>query len=222
MADDDFLAPFLSPPSSRRCSSCGSAFLAMGPATRCNACDERTAIRTAISLAMGTIPPRYRGLSLARPETFRGRVKASEATRLVRALANVDLSVSLILTLSGGAGVGKTTLASAFFGAWLESEARTIQERESAQFVSARIVPSFRGQPAMTDLMKQRLLFIDDLGSEEPTPTGRNALATLISERHEWERPTIITTWLDVDGVRNAYGDGIARRLFERGDHFAW
>jgi DNA replication protein DnaC len=69
------------------------------------------------------------------------------------------------------------------------------------------------------------VLVLDELGSEAQ---GRDVVRELVHERHASGRATIVTTWLGsadendrkeacMAAVREMYGDGTARRLFERG-----
>jgi hypothetical protein len=57
------------------------------------------------------------------------------------------------------------------------------------------------------------VLALDDLGNER---AERSAVPDVIFERHAEDRPTWLTTAFGPDAIAKRYGDGIARRVFER------
>lgn len=67
--------------------------------------------------------------------------------------------------------------------------------------------------PLVRQAKEASILVLDELGSEQAKTT---AVQEAIHERHIQGRPTIVTTWLDMPGIQERYGDGIARRLLER------
>jgi DNA replication protein DnaC len=72
-----------------------------------------------------------------------------------------------------------------------------------------------QGEPTEVErALSAHLLVLDDLGSERNTAT--NAVPDVIFERAYAGRPTWVTTWMTAEQVAQRYGDGIARRLWER------
>ncbi len=59
-----------------------------------------------------------------------------------------------------------------------------------------------------------KLLLLDDVGNERQMAT--NAVPDVIFERHADDAPTWYTTAFEADAIAAKYGDGIARRMFER------
>lgn len=79
--------------------------------------------------------------------------------------------------------------------------------------------PLGRGEaPAVDAAIEATVLVLDDLGAE---PVRSSAIAEILFERHHHERPTIVTTKLNGAEIAEQYaefdGEGIARRLYERG-----
>ena len=62
--------------------------------------------------------------------------------------------------------------------------------------------------------LRADLLVLDDLGSERNVPS--NPVPDVIFERHADDRATWVTTWMTPEKLTERYGDGIARRVFER------
>ena len=58
------------------------------------------------------------------------------------------------------------------------------------------------------------LLVLDDLGTERNIPS--NPVPDIIFERHAEGRATWVTTWMTRLQLAERYGDGVARRVFER------
>jgi DNA replication protein DnaC len=122
------------------------------------------------------------------------------------------------LLLFGPSGSGKTSLACALLRAW---EARDVRRR--GVFLPAWKLAVARAQyglghgepPEVERALSAALLVLDDLGSERNTAT--NAVPDVIFERAYAGRLTWVTTWMTAEQVAQRYGDGIARRLWERG-----
>ena len=67
------------------------------------------------------------------------------------------------------------------------------------------------------DYLKCEILFIDDLGSENTIKNVTNEyLYSIINERMQNHRKTIITTNLDFEAIQEAYGDRVFSRLVHK------
>jgi DNA replication protein DnaC len=166
--------------------------------------------RRVLEAFLATVPKLYAAAAFDHPE-LAARVRPPEKLREAQMAAGAHRIV-----LRGGAGTGKTTLAVAL------CRARIAQTGENAAFVHAHKLSTARskiklgeGEAPIVELaMRVPLLLIDDLGTE--LATHNEALTEVIQERHAEDRATVITTGLTVAEVTARYGDGIARRVFER------
>ncbi len=149
------------------------------------------------------------------PAFYRGAV-LEECVVDPKAIAKARAAVKADrVTLIGPAGAGKTTLAT-----WIAR--RWAKLGKKVEFLTARRLAVARSQSPLGEgeaeevgfAMTARRAIIDDVGSEPPHPTS--SLSDVIDARFSAGLPTIITCALDVDGVKARYGDGIARRIFER------
>lgn len=117
----------------------------------------------------------------------------------------------------GPAGSGKTSLACAALREWVAVDGpRPVAFATSYELARARSKHALgAGEPEIIDrALDARLLVLDDLGEGEPA--HGSAVAEVIYEREAHDRPTWITSWRDPSAVARLYGDGIARRVFER------
>lgn len=138
-----------------------------------------------------------------------------------------------VLTLTGAAGQGKTSLAVYLLRGMMhaaqqvEFDAPWIRMICGTVFVSARELARERRDAATAkdrgelyeEGMKAALLVIDDLGAERHGMERviDDPLGDLIADRFQAPRaprPTIVTTGLSVDDVQRLYGGGIVRRIF--------
>ncbi len=122
------------------------------------------------------------------------------------------------LVLSGKSGVGKT-----FF---LHAMATRLIERgcgvlliSAYSFLDIARKDYLEQEDGMRDLMDAEVLMIDDLGSE---PLMRNItieqLFSLINERQRANLPTVISTNLNEQELRERYTERIVSRLTDRGN----
>jgi len=130
------------------------------------------------------------------------------------------------LYLHGPPGCGKTWTAAAVVrhvleeGAWQAREIRFTTEAAFLEYLRL----SFRDGtdapvPAASPRHPKRipLLVLDDLASTHLTDWGRSEIASLIAARHGTERPTIVTSNLDLDGLADAVDARVASRIAESG-----
>ena len=180
-----------------------------GPTYICAKCqvDHRAKLRRKAQLKMvDSVPKAYREcrFGVARigfvPEAHRQSIAASSA----RGLA-----------ITGPAGAGKTTLAVAKLFQLFDEGARSCMFVSATDLARARAVhPLGVGEaPLVEQAMRAGALVIDDLGKERQDIAG--AVSDVIFARHAKGRRTIVTAGFGVDGARQKYDDGIARRLFE-------
>jgi DNA replication protein DnaC len=119
------------------------------------------------------------------------------------------------VVLLGESGAGKTSLAVAMARAWTE------HHREPASIVLATDLESalLRARSGaegdeVANAKRAHLLVLDDVGTDRDVSC--NAVTQVILHRHAESKPTWITTWMTQEQVSARYGDGMARRIFER------
>lgn len=166
------------------------------------------------------IPPRYRDARLT-PELAK-RVANPEC--IARA---TEMLGKPMVTLTGGAGSGKTSLAAAMVATSAEhaadgkAEARALVR--DAMWVTAASLSRARSEhslgvgeaPLVDAAMSASLLVIDDAGMEREFGT----VTDVIFRRHDEMLPTIVTTGFGRTALTEKYGDGVVRRMV--GDHVA-
>lgn len=196
-------------PVMRPCAGWQCATMVAAPATVCERCAlaKRSARLVAESLA--TVPESYRWASFAAPE-LKARVQNPLAVTQARAKRH---QTSILFV--GAAGAGKTSLAVATLRDRVEAT-----PGERALFAPAWRLGIARARSEDSDphLVKSAaacdLLVLDDLGSERAVAS--NPVPDILFERHAEGRATWITTWMSPKEVADRYGDGIARRVYER------
>ena len=63
---------------------------------------------------------------------------------------------------------------------------------------------------ALSDAINAPLLIIDDLGGEDDVRSSKSAVCSLINERYESQKPTVITTRLTIKEIGDRYGKDTA------------
>lgn len=206
-----FLAPNPFAEPGPTCPKCGADLCMNG---NCIDCEDRARhAQRDRYLAMGDfaneIPPRWQWVRFDAPE-LAARVRDTRAMDVTRNLAH-DVSVAF----TGGAGAGKTTLACciARTRAMLGIRVAFATSHDLARARAA--APLGTGEPELVrHAMKAPLLILDDLGQEPMNQ--QSAVSDVIYTRHNHLRPSVVTSCLDLDGIAKRYGDGIARRVFEK------
>jgi len=174
--------------------------------------DEATRLAACQARVLATVPKGYRWARPGVPE-LAARV-VGYTPDLVPKLARAHRAVII-----GPAGSGKTSLACAAFALFVETRKWSANR---AMFVHAYRLASARAQyklgdgdaPLVEQAMRAPLIVLDDLGNERRTELS--AVPDVIFERHAEERASWITTPFSAEQVAQKYGDGIARRAFER------
>jgi len=131
------------------------------------------------------------------------------------------------LLISGGVGNGKTTIASALKNSHNDSCKDNLREENIAKYVTARqiIGMAMQGRETKTSQTLKSLhdcygLIIDDLGIEQAEINNYGTIETpvieLLEKRYEKRLPTIITTNLDMEQIKEKYGIRIHDRIIEQ------
>lgn len=203
------------------CAVCSTPISHLGV---CSECGTKKAVETherkVLRFARSTIPARFAWAAFDSPELVR-RVSPSLATS-VRELLGKRLPGGVAIV--GPSGAGKTSLGCAMLrrihdaGTW-EAPAAVVERARQAYFVS---VPALRSSlrewrlgteaPELLRLARSAsVLVLDDL-DDDPIQEVRD----LLSDRHDRDRTTIITTWMDREKAAAVYGERLVRRAYER------
>lgn len=153
---------------------------------------------------------------------------ALKGTRDTEAMRATSAVPSGVLLLSGPAGTGKTVAAVAMAHrhmtkAMADNPERTKEyPQRTALFVRAVTAARMSAYGAEThdavgQITSARLLILDDLGAEFASPVWDMLLFEILDVRHGDMRPTIITTNLGRDALRERYGQRFAERIREGG-----
>lgn len=120
------------------------------------------------------------------------------------------------LLFQGGVGLGKTHLSLAIAGKVISKGYGVIYGSAQNFFNSIEAEHFGRGddkQYTLNLLKSCDLLILDDLGTEFITPFTTAALYDIINTRLLRRRPTIISTNLNIEGLRRKYDDRVTSRL---------
>lgn len=162
------------------------------------------------------IPPRYEQAVIGSSE-LGARVKSPQA------IAATERAISAPgVVWTGLSGSGKSTLACAALRARAAVEV-TMDLPWSYMFVRAAelAVASKHTKlgEGIAELVSRAstadLLILDELGSE-PRSAHWTDVEDVVFARYERNLPTWYTTWTDAEDIAKRYGDGFARRVFER------
>jgi DNA replication protein DnaC len=132
-----------------------------------------------------------------------------------------------VITIVGGTGVGKTSLACAILAEEIEAGMNlhcagdVLKRAIGARFFHAYDLSVARAEhrlgggepPKVVEAKRASVVVIDELGRDERKTSD---VAEVIRRRLAASMPTIITTWQTQEEVKNSYDGGIARRLFQR------
>lgn len=158
-------------------------------------------------------------LSLIKDEEQRAQIQ--KLYSLMRAYVDKYPSVKKnTILLSGGVGVGKTSLASSI-ARGIVNKGYAVKIVSAYEFVSLMLKvhtsPIIERASLMNDVLNADALLIDDLGTE---PMLRNVtveyLLMVLEERQNANRTTIITTNLDSNRILQIYGERVYSRLHHK------
>jgi DNA replication protein DnaC len=116
--------------------------------------------------------------------------------------------------LLGGTGCGKSLSAG-------QAGARVDALNSSDSWVKwiradelSRLLADRSGHESVEQLKRARCLIIDELGYER----FPELVLEVIGARHDWERPTLVTTGLRIEALAARYSDATVRRITETGN----
>jgi DNA replication protein DnaC len=174
---------------------------------------KATALQSAIEQAVSRVPPAYAGAEL--DAAWLLELVGAETMSRAR-----DAILERAGAFVGHPGSGKSSLAAAIY----KHAAR--QERETRHLGGYRWISSHKLAKARANLplgegeapiveaaLSATFLVLDELGGEDPRYAS--AVAEVLYERYEQQRPTWITTGVGSKEIATRYGGGIARRVFE-------
>ncbi|MBO4384075.1 MAG: ATP-binding protein [Clostridia bacterium] len=117
------------------------------------------------------------------------------------------------ILLMGKPGVGKTFLLNAI-GDRVLKRGGSVFRITSNRLVSS-VMDSIRGVSEAPDLFVPDLLILDDLGTEPMIPNVTvETLLSVICERQDANKPTLIATNKSAENIDDEYGDRILSRIF--------
>lgn len=194
------------------CPGCGTLGTAKG---RCDGCitKQRRAARVEEWAAAcdAEIPRRFRGWTWA-TEQGRTALAALVGVAAVKA-AQEAVKARRPVILRGDPGSGKTSLGCAILRAWVAADGGPVYMPDTKLARAASSHPLGAGDaPEVTRSLRAGLLMLDDLGQDEGT--YRSAIKLVLQERHDDDRPFVVTTFKTKAEIATSYGGGIARRLF--------
>lgn len=228
-----FELPDLTPREVACSGGCGLTKTVGGPYFWCPTCRAREDAadadreeRANLGDALASIPTEWAEATIGLAD-LPSRLIAPEGKRraILRAARELDVTAHPMITIASAdgtaSGIGKTTIACVLFRRWLATRSIPLSERKLGRFVSAPTVPRMT-PAAFAEVIQLPAIVLDDVGGEGTNPTARDAVSQVLRERQAWHRFTIVTTWMAEPALRDIYGAGIARRLFERGELIAW
>lgn len=190
----------------------------------CDSCipiDNRSNI---LKPALNTIPPRYSEMTFESAD-LPGCVAKGHGAKFIRdAKAAVDDPAVVFV---GPPGVGKTVLTVCMLRELikramdLNAPEAFVRKARDAVFMDSFTLNSTLARhplgqgdpPLLTKALEASLLILDDLGGE--TGVRQDAIREVIHLRHRDCKPMWVTSFMSPKEAAEAYGGGIARRLFE-------
>ncbi len=149
--------------------------------------------------------------------SYREQAERALARAKAFVAACMDGTATEGLFLEGGVGSGKTFLAAAIANALLEQHI-PLRFLVVPDFLD-ELRASFRNDEGGGDVARMEavralpVLILDDLGAHNFTEWTKNKLLTLLNYRINYGLPTVITSNLDLQEVKDSLGDRIASRI---------
>ena len=119
------------------------------------------------------------------------------------------------IILMGGAGTGKTHLASAIANYLMHESLVPVKFGTFANLLDKMKLAFHTDKDVVKQLSEVSMLIIDDLGKEKYTEWAQQVLFQVIDNRYNNELPIIITTNLKPEELRERFGEPIVSRLME-------
>lgn len=135
-----------------------------------------------------------------------------------RTLRDWDWRSGRSLYLHGGVGSGKSTLAAALIGALVRQDgypgAMFVREAELLREQRSGVRRDVHDTDPLERARKVAVLVLDDFGTTPGIRTWEVGLIEdLICARHEHRRPTVFTSNLTLEDVREGYGERLYSRI---------
>ena len=173
-------------------------------------------------LGRSLIPPRFRNKTLegyTEAKDFQRRAKAKVAEYIKSIDDNIAKGASIIMV--GGVGTGKTHLSVALLRSAIENGYSGLFITASDLFISIRDTWGRNGGVSTSERVQQYkdidLLVIDEIGVQRGTDNEKEILFSIINDRYNNIRPTVLLSNLSVDRVRDYIGERIYDRMKEDG-----
>lgn len=121
------------------------------------------------------------------------------------------------LLINGSPGIGKTFLTNCIAKELLEASHSVLYFSAAQLFNTLAAITFSKNESAdhslYEDIYNCDLLIIDDLGTELTNSFVASQLFLCLNERHIRKKPTIISTNLSLEAIRDTYSERIASRL---------
>lgn len=213
----DSFASFAPPAGSWQCALCHEAIPTPGVCSPCGERGPRRAHAAKMRAAKESVPEHFAWANFG-PElqTRCSRLAITKA----QSLFGRRLPVGLVLR--GPSGAGKTSLACAMLNRihsveW-DAPSPVVDRAARAYYVS---VPELRSQmrewrrgteapPLMRRAREATVLVLDDLDD-----VSMVEISDVMSYRHEHDKSTVLTSWMDREKCAEAWGERLTRRAYE-------
>jgi len=136
----------------------------------------------------------------------------------VRYVENFPTDKSMIMV--GGVGTGKTLLASAILDALVDKyDCGIIKTIDLVRRLKATWNRDSKDteEDVLNRFIDSDLLIIDEVGSQFGSDTEKLFIFDIIDGRYQDMKPTILSSNLDIDGIKDAIGERCVDRLREGG-----
>lgn len=146
-----------------------------------------------------------------------------QETTALRAVKEWSTARASMLVLAGDVGTGKSLAAAWACYDWLVRTAtknpwgQTVTREERIWIAAPHLARLKPWCDEVKECEAAGFLVIDDMGEEEGTSSSMPMLASLVTTRLSYGRPTIITTNLDGATFRERYGERLIDRLRQSG-----
>ena len=168
------------------------------------------------------IPPRFISKSLENYETKTQWQKEAKAT-IQNYIDHLDenLTTGRNIIMIGSVGTGKTHLSISLLKAVIDNGGLGMFTTAGDIFMNIRNTWQANSDKSTLDVTQRfcdmDFLVIDEIGVQRGTDNEREILFSILNERYNYFRPTVLLSNLPIDGVRGYIGERIYDRLKENG-----